>query len=136
MRNRADTLEYFLVFASQHYLGLEKMKEAMKRLDQSGDYRFSDARIGQSVLFQFDHPETFAERLFLEFRGRQVTYESVRDYALNETPFTNPKAMLRILERQGLIDVLSNDAKRRRGAFKEGTIIAIRFAAGETDAYP
>ena len=40
MRSKSGILNYFLVFASQHPLGLEKMKEAMKKVDQTGGYSF------------------------------------------------------------------------------------------------
>jgi hypothetical protein len=57
MNSREGQLNYHLVFASQHYLGLEKMKEAMKAVDQSGTYSFSDDPVGQELLvFDFDVP--------------------------------------------------------------------------------
>ena len=43
MSKSGRLIDYFLIFASQHHRGLEKMKEAMKRIDQTGEYRFSDA---------------------------------------------------------------------------------------------
>ena len=52
MRNERNTMDYFLFFATNNELGLEKMKEAMWRLDESGTYTFSDATDpNQSVLF-------------------------------------------------------------------------------------
>src|SRR5205814_9512626 len=47
MRSRREMLNYHLVFASQHWHGLEKMKETMKAVDQSGSYSFSDDAVGQ-----------------------------------------------------------------------------------------
>ena len=52
MRSRTATLNYYLVFASQHPLGLEKMKEAMRSVDQSGEFSFCDANVGQRRMFQ------------------------------------------------------------------------------------
>lgn len=124
---KARSLNYFLVFASLHFLGLEKMKEAMKKVDQSGDYRFSDAAIGQGSLFRFDHPETYATELFQLFTGKRVRYEETRDYALNYTPFTNPKSMLNHLEKEGQINVVTRDPKRRKGTFKEENIEYMEF---------
>jgi three-Cys-motif partner protein len=54
MNSREGQLNYHLVFASQHPLGLEKMKEAMKAVDKSGSYSFSDDTLGQTSLFDFN----------------------------------------------------------------------------------
>jgi three-Cys-motif partner protein len=127
MRTTARKLNYFLVFASRHHLGLEKMKEAMHRVDQTGDYRFSDAAVGQMSLFRFDVPEIYAKSMFQVFTGKRVTYSEVRDHALNHTPFTNPKSMLKYLEAESRIKVVSNNPRRRKGTFKEDAILHIEF---------
>ena len=127
MRTRLNTLNYFLVFASQHPLGLEKMKEAMKAVDQSGEYCFSDARIDQEILFSFNDPSNFAEALHRFFLAKQMTYADCNDYALNETPFLNPKSMLKHSEEAGRIKVVANNPKRRKGTFNGDKILAIHF---------
>jgi three-Cys-motif partner protein len=136
MRGKTATLNYFLVFASRHHLGLEKMKEAMRSIDQTGGYAFSDADIGQSLLFRFDDPADFARKMFGLCKGRRLTYGELRDYALNETPFVNPKKMLKYLEDHGLIqDVrLLPGKQRRKGTFSEDAVAAVVFARGEADA--
>jgi three-Cys-motif partner protein len=128
MRTYTDTLNYFLVFAAQHPLGLEKMKESMKRIDQSGGYCFSDANILQNRLFRFDDIAIYSSLMFEQFRSRTVSYDELRDFALNETPFTNPKAMLKELEQKNQIQVTSYDLKRRKGTFNEEKIKDIRFS--------
>jgi len=135
MRSKSGSLNYHLVFASQHYLGLEKMKEAMKKVDQTGHYQFSDAAIGQQSLFRFDKPENYSPLMFSRFQGKAVTYNELRDYALNETPFINPKGMLRDLDGKELIIVASRDPKRRRGTFNEENIISITFKGGESSGH-
>jgi len=127
MRSSTGYLNYYLVFASQHPTGLEKMKEAMKRLDQDGTYSFSDARVGQSQLFRFDRPDEWALQLHKYYSGRTLEYTPLRDYALNETPFVNPKGMLKYLESNEGITVQSRDPKRRKGTFNEVTLISITF---------
>jgi hypothetical protein len=129
MRTSAYGLNYYLVFASQHPLGLEKMKEAMRRIDQSGDYCFSDARVAQSSFFRFDDPHQHSEHLYEQFRGKKATYDELRDFALNESPFPNPKSMLRDLElKRDLIDeVESTDSRRRRGTFNEEKLLYVKF---------
>lgn len=129
MRTSASALNYYLVFASQHPLGLEKMKEAMRRIDQSGSYCFSDARVVQNSLFRFDEPEQHSMDLYSQFRAKKANYEELRDYALNESPFTNPKSMLRDLEveRNLIEEVKSTDPRRRKGTFNEEKLIHVKF---------
>ncbi|MEQ1813315.1 MAG: three-Cys-motif partner protein TcmP [Candidatus Nitrotoga sp.] len=127
MRSAKNTIDYHLVFASQHPLGLEKMKEAMKTIAKNGDYCFSDAHLNQSTMFRFDEPSAYSTQLFEQFRGRTAKYPELRDYALNESPFTNPKSMLKDLEGKGMIQVSSSDPKRRKGTFKEESLIGITF---------
>ena len=43
MRNDRDVTDYFLFYATNSLLGLKKMKEAMWKVDRSGEFRFSDA---------------------------------------------------------------------------------------------
>jgi hypothetical protein len=131
MSKKAPTLEYYLVFASQHPRGLEKMKEAMKSVDQTGAYQFSGAHVHSPRLFRFDHDEDFAPMLYRQFAGQTVSYAAVRDFTLNETPFLTPKRMLKILEQQGCLEVASNNPKRKRGTFNEATIESLTFLKKE-----
>ena len=43
MRNGKDLVDYYLFYATGHILGLEKMKDAMWKVDPSGLFQFSDA---------------------------------------------------------------------------------------------
>lgn len=131
MRKHAKSLNYYLVFASQHYLGLEKMEEAMKKVDQTGTYQFTDAHVDQYRFFRFDEPENYNPLFFARFCGKTVRYEELRDFALNETPFTNPKSMLKDLENKELITVMTSDPKRRKGTFNEEKIDGIVFKGSE-----
>lgn len=126
MRDASDTLNYFLVFASRHPLGLEKMKEAMGSIDQTGTYLFSDGGVGQDVLYKFDDPKVFGLAMHTAFVGSAQRMQEIADYALNETPFPNPKSMLRVLEKEDLIEVTTTNPKRRRGVFGE-SVISIKF---------
>lgn len=105
------------------------MKEAMRKIDQSGRYCFSDASVGQPSLFRFDKPEEHSATLFSAFHGKKAAYAELRDLALNESPFTNPKSMLRDLElNKDLIDeVKSRDPKRKKGTFNEDKLVYIKF---------
>jgi three-Cys-motif partner protein len=122
MNSCEGQLNYHLVFGSQHYLGLEKMKEAMKAVDQTGTYSFSDDTVGQELLvFNFDAPAVWAEKMQHALGGKWRPYSDFRDFALTETPFINPKAMLRHLEGKNLVEV-EGDMGRRKGSFPEEKI--------------
>lgn len=122
MNSREGQLNYHLVFASQYHLGLKKMKEAMKAVDQTGTYSFSDDTVGQKLLmFDFAAPAVWATRMQNELGEKWRTYDEFRDFALNETPFGDPKAMFRHLENQNLLEVES-DGVRRKGSFPEGKV--------------
>ena len=128
MRGKKDMLNYHLVFATKHPLGMEKMKEAMKVIDQDGSYSFSDAHEDQHVLFRADDAEVYAAGLFDKFDVKSASWEEVRDYALCETPFLNPKAMLSVIEKQGRLKVVTvNDQPRRTGTFPEDKVRELRF---------
>lgn len=126
MRSKKNAIDYHLVFASQHPTGLEKMKEQMKRIDQDGSYCFSDESIGQQTMFRFDDPATHAQQLSMHFRGQTVAYDAVQEYALNESPFPNPKAMLKALEAANQLTVTSARA-RRKGTFPDDAHSGMRI---------
>jgi len=122
MNSREGQLNYHLVFASLHYFGLEKMKEAMKAVDQSGTYSFSDDTVGQELLvFDFDAPAVWAKKMQQTLGGKWRPYSDFRDFALTETPFINPKPMLRNLEGKSLVEIEGVES-RRKGSFPEEKI--------------
>lgn len=128
MRGSNDAINYHLVFASKHPLGLEKMKEAMKKLDQTGTYSFSDAHVDQHALFKGDNEAHYADGLWRVFEGKTVSYDEVHTYALNETPFLNAKSMLKNLEgREMVIPVLYQGAIRKKGDFPDEKVQSLRF---------
>src|SRR6185436_11662463 len=104
MKSTREALNYHLVFASQHPLGLRKMKEAMKAVDQSGSYSFSDDAVGQGH-FNFAEPAEPANRMLKTLGGSWRRWKEFDDFALNESPFGNPKSMLRYLKARGKVEV-------------------------------
>ena len=136
MNDSPGKLNYHLVFASQHARGLEKMKEAMKTIDQSGDYTFSDTSVDQTVLqFAFNAPESFSQKLHATFLGQIVPLEQVRDYVLNETPFTNPAPVLEPLRKDSLISLDCFGEPPRHG-YPPERVRAIRFLPPASGAKP
>jgi three-Cys-motif partner protein len=128
MRTSATALNYYLVFASQHPLGLKKMKEAMRKFDQDGQYCFSDASTVQASLFRFDDPDQHGLEMYSHFKGLKAMSDDLRDYALNESPFTTAIPMLKEIEERGLIEeVRMITPNRRKGTFTEEKLIYVKF---------
>lgn len=128
MRGKHDALNYYLVFATKHPLGMEKMKEAMRAIDKTGAYTFSDAHREQQVLFRDDNAEQYGAVLFNTFEGKTISMDDARFFALSETPFVNAKALLAVLERQHQLQVNSKPGQvRRRGSFPEDKIDSLHF---------
>jgi three-Cys-motif partner protein len=50
MRNASGLTDYYLFYATNNLLGLQKMKEAMWRVDESGEFTFSDATDARQLL--------------------------------------------------------------------------------------
>ena len=127
MRKSDDRLDYYLVFLSHHPIGLRKMKEAMQKIDQTGDYRFSDAGVGQTKMFRFDDLDNSAVKLHEKFSGRIVTYSQIEEYTDMETLLVEPKKMLKILEAKELIIVTSVTGKRPKLTYNPQNIKSINF---------
>lgn len=125
MKSTRESLNYHLVFASQHPLGLMKMKEAMKAVDQSGSYSFSDDAVGQGY-FNFTDPAEPANRMLKTLGGSWRPPKEFDDFALNESPFGNPKSMLRYLKAQGKVEVQWLGAAPKSG-FPEDKIRFIKL---------
>jgi len=129
MQKAEGQLDYHLVFATKHPTGLEKMKEVMSKFSAAGDYVFCDDRDpAQTFMFRFDDPSMHAPQMARHFRGQTVGWDKVRDYALNESPFPNPKSMLKVLEEGGTLSVSCPSTKKRReGTYPEWAYSTIRF---------
>jgi len=128
MRGKDDALNYHLVFATKHPLGMEKMKEAMKAIDKTGSYSFSDAHVNQQVLFRADNEEVYAEAMFQALKGKTLSMEAAKDYALNETPFLNAKPLLCVLDAKQRIKVQAKPGTTlKAGTFPEDKVLCITF---------
>lgn len=122
MRNDSDVTDYFLFYGTNNNAGLKKMKEAMWKVDQSGEFSFSDATDpNQMVLFGSDTQSRVLDLLTAAFQGKQTTVGQIEDYVLRETPYreTHYKRVLKDLEaaQPPRLEVISPPASRRRGTF-------------------
>lgn len=131
MSNARDVTDYFLFYATNELLGLKKMKEAMWKADESGEFRFSDATDpNQLVLFEKtpDLP-TLQARIVAEFSGRDVSVADIEKFSVVETAFreTHYKGILKKLEQNGRLTVICPGTPRRAGTFGYPTMV-VRLA--------
>ena len=126
MRNDRNVTDYYLFYATNHVSGLKKMKESMWRVDESGEFRFSDATdLNQLVLFGAEPRFDVLQNQIVErFGGREATIGEIERFVVAETAFREThykRQILRSLELQrppGL-ELVCPPAKRRRGTYPD-----------------
>lgn len=128
MKNEKNSTDYFLYFGTNHVKGLEKMKDAMWSVDNSGAYTFSDYEHNQLQLrfVEFDQPDLsiLADELLSNFTGKTVTGEIVKNYIVTDTIFrknVHANEALKILETRGDITVTN-----RKHSYPEKCIIRFK----------
>lgn len=132
MLNQGNRADYFLFFGTNNLRGLEKMKEAMWRVDPSGTFQFSDFTNANSTIKLFpDEPdfEQLKRMIIKEFNGKDVAIEHLTDFVLAGTPFlrTHFKTeILRPMESEGQLSIVHAKESRKKGTFPDGTVIKFR----------
>lgn len=117
---------YHLFFGTKHRLGLEKMKEAMWRIDPAEGQRFADSTSSaQQTLFQ-PEPDTTVLRdaMMAHFGEAPFGIGEALDFTLFETPYlpTHVKTRtLKPLEKAGRLQVVFARDGRRSGTYPAGT---------------
>lgn len=131
MRNKKDATDYFLFFATNNPKGMEKMKEAMWKVDESGEFRFSDATNPAQALLFSPQPNFDALRraIISQFHGREVSVGEIEDFVLAYTPFrvTHYKRhVLAELEREGKIVPIDPKPDRKARSYADASM-KLRF---------
>lgn len=130
MLDTQNHVEYYLIFCTNHVLGLERMKEAMWKVDPSGRFQFSDraAASGQLALFtSMPDLSPFRSKIVKAFAGKTVDIDELLQFA-SEDPLYLQKHMRSVLcelEDEDKLTVLRARAKRRRHTFPPGTVVRI-----------
>ncbi len=132
MRNKKDATDYFLFFATNSAKGMEKMKEAMWKVDESGEFRFSDATVpAQTLLFSLQpNFDALRRAIVARFEGTEVPVAEIEDYVLAETPFRvthYKKQVLAELERDGTIEPVNAQPGRKARSYGDPSM-KLRFA--------
>lgn len=134
MRNDNDVVDYYLFYATKNLLGLKKMKEAMWKVDESGEFRFSDATDpNQFVLFEKEPRfDVLQHQLLGRFGGKVATVEEIEEFVLAETAFREThykRQVLRPLElaETPKLEAIDPPPGRRPGTYGERSL-KLRFA--------
>lgn len=129
MLNKGNSTDYFLFFATNGLKGLEKMKEAMWKVDDTGSFQFSDHTDARRLLSLFSAQPNLVplrDAILRTFRGKDVAVEKLRDWLIAETEFLPKHLKVPILapmELSGELTVVNPSPKRRKGTFSDGTIL-------------
>lgn len=128
IKNKSNKIDYFLFFGTNEFLGLERMKEAMWRVDSTGRFEFSDAthHPHQTTLLggKPDH-EHLKQLILKRYKGKRVLTSDLKYFVVTETPYLSThykSSILRPMEKEGKIKVAS-EGKRRAGSYPEDAII-------------
>ena len=127
MINKHNHTVYFLIFATNSIHGLRKMKDAMWKVDETGDFTFSDIRDPhQTVLFQKEPNISQLKRMIIEkFKGKTITVNELKHFVIVETPFKEShfkKQILDPLERSEPPEIKVINRKRKY-SYPDGCII-------------
>jgi three-Cys-motif partner protein len=128
MSNEKARTIYDLFFATNHPDGIEAMKRAMWKVDDTGEYRFSDATIpGQTTLFDIEPDWSALIRiLHRQFAGQVVDWPTVEE-AVHHTPFRILKRkIVNALNQEEALATIQNPVGVRRNTLDGRTVI--RFA--------
>ncbi len=126
MRNERDVTDYFLFYATNNLTGLKRMKEAMWKVDESGEFSFSDAtNENQFVLFEKEPRfNVLREQIVNRFKGREATIGEIEAFVVAETAFreTHYKSqVLRPMELASppLVELVRSPKGRRPGTYAD-----------------
>ena len=125
MKDGKDKPIYDLFFATNHPSGIDAMKDAMWKVDQSGGYSFSDATDPQQVTLFTDTPNWnhLFDTLQANFGGTEQRWVVVEEY-IRRTPFRILKRELQAESaRQHSRFTILNSTGIRRGTLDSNTVI-------------
>ena len=123
MRNNRDRVDYYLFYATNNILGLSKMKDAMWKVDETGEFSFSDATDTNQLVLLGDEPNfgQLRRQLLAHFAGRTASVGDIDDFVLAETAFRRAhyKGVLKSLELDELplVEAIDPPSGRRRGTY-------------------
>jgi len=99
MMNVQNKTDYYLVYATNNNLGLDKMKQSMWSLAPAGDYQFSDKEAyGRQTVFIQPDFALGRDQILRRFSGKTVSIEEVEKFVKEKTAFPSTKYRTPILK--------------------------------------
>jgi three-Cys-motif partner protein len=133
MVNMSNMPDYLLFFATNNLMGLKKMKEAMWKVDPTGEFQFSDYTDADTQLQLFGAKPDFEllrRAIARKFSRTEIAIEVVEEWVLSETPYLDThirKHALTPMERDDeKVSVVNPKPGRRRFTYPDGTILRFR----------
>lgn len=128
MVNKQNQTDYFLFFATSNLLGLEKMKDAMWKVDSTGTFTFLDLTDLKTPYLIKPEPdfEGLKKRIVDQFKGKTITIEELKEFVLSKTPYCAShykRQILSPMEKSEELEVQVSKPGRKRGTFPDGTCI-------------
>jgi len=129
MLNKGNSTDYFLYFATNNLRGLEKMKEAMWKVDDTGSFQFSDHTDARGLMSLFSSRPNLTplrDAIKRRFSGERIMIERLTDWVVAETEFLRShlkRPVLAPMEEAGEVRVVNASSKRRKGTFSDGTLL-------------
>jgi three-Cys-motif partner protein len=123
MRNEAGVTDYFLFYATKSLKGVQKMKEAMWKVDPMGEFKFSDATDpNQLVMFGEPNVDILRRQILERFSGRETSVQELEEFVLADTAFREThykRQVLAVLEKSTppALIALNPRAGRRPGTY-------------------
>lgn len=134
MCDKNDQTIYHLVFATNKDLGIEKMKEAMIKVDPGFTFRTSDALDpAQDYFFSYAGKEWHgqaAKLVLKKFAGRTVTRGQIRWFVVLKTPYIYQEGILGVMRKRGQI---VRESPRTGPGRKTGFSRTVTFEKGSPD---
>ena len=126
MRNDKNVTDYYLFYATNHLQDLKKMKEAMWKVDESGEFKFSDATDkNQLILFGVDSQFNILESQIVDrFNGQETTIGKIEEFVVAETAFRETHYKRQVLKPLEVrqppgLTVINPSPNRKRGTYPD-----------------
>jgi three-Cys-motif partner protein len=123
MEKQMQTM-YYIIHATNNFLGFRIMKGIMYRTGMSGRYAYLGPMEGQKTLIElFENKiEKFKKYLLNRFNGQELTFYQVLEMSLNEHDLIDEhyKTALKVLENESKIKIERRPPKDKRGKNRTG----------------
>ncbi len=130
MQNERDVIDYYLFYGTNNLLGLEKMKDAVWKIDVTGEFRFSDATDPNQMIF-FSEPrfDLLRREVANRFGGTEATVGDIERFVIGETAFRKAhykRHVLKPMEQAGEIEPVNPRPGRQPGTYADRSL-RLRF---------